>query len=599
MRYKLYLKGEPVVYLKNPVPIPQGTKKIVFLKNSGSTYVYYQTGRTYNPGKKYTIPTRTAIGKVCLNDESKMFPNERFFELFPGVPYDDETERSMAIRVGSYVLIKKIIEELKLQDVLSVKFPPADVNFLLDLAAYTIVAEDNAGQYYPAYAEEHALFTNKMKVYSDSYVSEWLRNVTASQIIESVNQWNSLRNHMDQVYISYDSTNKNSHAGDVELVEFGEAKVKAGLPIINVSLAYDVTERVPAFYESYPGSIPDVSQLDAMIEKAVAYGYKNIGFILDRGYFSKENLAHLDERGYAFIIMIKGRKSLLSDLILEKLHTFENKSSCYIDRHDVFGCTVEAPLYEKDTKKRYIHLYHNAGKGAKELYDFNEDLRRMRKVMDNAVGQCTVIPKNYEEYFTTYYEEIEVEKTVAEAGKKKKIKEKVKKFIVYEEKEEVVERQRNLCGYFAIATSRKMTAEKALSLYKSRDGSEKLFRGDKSYLGDKTLRVYSTESTETKIFVEFIALIIRSRIYTKLHDLNMSLTSRLNYLTVPAAIKELEKIIMIKLPDGKYHLSYALTKTQKTILQAFGMTEDDVNRGAVNIAETLGKERKVRNGKTT
>ena len=30
-----------------------------------------------------------------------------------------------------------------------------------------------------------------------------------------------------------------------------------------------------------------------------------------------------------------------------------------------------------------------------------------------------------------------------------------------------------LCGYFAIVTSDKMTAEEALILYKSRDGSEK------------------------------------------------------------------------------------------------------------------------------
>ena len=35
-----------------------------------------------------------------------------------------------------------------------------------------------------------------------------------------------------------------------------------------------------------------------------------------------------------------------------------------------------------------------------------------------------------------------------------------------------------------------MTAKDALILYKNRDASEKLFRGDKSYLGDKSLRIY-------------------------------------------------------------------------------------------------------------
>ena len=41
-----------------------------------------------------------------------------------------------------------------------------------------------------------------------------------------------------------------------------------------------------------------------------------------------------------------------------------------------------------------------------------------------------------------------------------------------------------------------------------------------------------------------------------------------NYMTVPAAIKELEKIEMIRQSDGGYRLAYAVTATQKEILQA-------------------------------
>ncbi|EFK31717.1 hypothetical protein HMPREF9264_1670 [Lactobacillus delbrueckii subsp. bulgaricus PB2003/044-T3-4] len=43
------------------------------------------------------------------------------------------------------------------------------------------------------------------------------------------------------------------------------------------------------------------------------------------------------------------------------------------------------------------------------------------------------------------------------------------------EREDVIERELQLCGYFAIVTSEKMTASEALNLYKSRDISEKLF----------------------------------------------------------------------------------------------------------------------------
>ena len=55
-----------------------------------------------------------------------------------------------------------------------------------------------------------------------------------------------------------------------------------------------------------------------------------------------------------------------------------------------------------------------------------------------------------------------------------------------------------------------------MELYKGRDASEKLFRGDKTYLGNQCMRVYSSESMEAKIFVEFVALIIRNRIYSYL-----------------------------------------------------------------------------------
>ena len=44
-------------------------------------------------------------------------------------------------------------------------------------------------------------------------------------------------------------------------------------------------------------------------------------------------------------------------------------------------------------------------------------------------------------------------------------------------------------------------------------------------------------------------------------------------MTVPAALRELEKIEMVRLTDNLYHMDHAVTKTQKTILNAFGMDD--------------------------
>jgi len=100
-------------------------------------------------------------------------------------------------------------------------------------------------------------------------------------------------------------------------------------------------------------------------------------------------------------------------------------------------------------------------------------------------------------------------------------------------------------GSSCIITSEKMIAAQALELYKSRDTSEKLFRGDKSYLGNKSFRVHTSESVQAKIFIEFVALIIRSRFYTCLKE-QMQKSGKKNYMTVPAAIRELEKIELIR-----------------------------------------------------
>lgn len=136
-------------------------------------------------------------------------------------------------------------------------------------------------------------------------------------------------------------------------------------------------------------------------------------------------------------------------------------------------------------------------------------------------------------------------------------------------------------------TSEKMTAEEAIDLYKSRDASEKLFRGDKSYLGNKSFRIQSNESLHAKIFVEFVALIIRNRMHTLLKE-RMQKYGKQNYLTVPAAVRELEKIEIIRQADKTYRLDHAVTATQKDILGAFGLTEHNIREQALEINKDIG-----------
>lgn len=561
--------------LKFTVPIPEIKGKIYRRKaKTGVIYVEYEYSRVYNREKKYNTPQRKPIGKVDPSDLSRMFPNENYYLFFPEeeIPEVDDSGRSACLRIGAYSVIRMIVDDYGLEGMLR-PIIGKDTGLFLDLAAYSIVCEDNAGQYYPDYAFNHPLFTENMHVYSDSKVSTFLQSLTRDQSIRFMNSWNAVHNHNDRIYISYDSTNKECDAGDIEIVEFTRnAKNNPdGDTVFNYAIGYDVDSREPLFYEDYPGSIVDVSQLRYMLMTVKGFGYQNVGFILDRGYFSEDNIRFMDSEGYPFVIMVKGQKDLVNKLILEVKGTFEDYRSCAIKEYGVYGITIKHKLYESDEKERYFHIFYSSTRNSSERSLLEQKLSRMEKALKKAEYTNYTLTGEYLKYYDPIYSN-----------------DKDPVFLGAVERVNVTEAELRLCGYFSIITADEMTAREALLRYKGRDGSEKLFRGDKSYLGNKTERVHSTESIEAKIFVEFVGLIIRNKMYTYLKDELEKSDGNPNYLTVPGAIKELEKIEMVKRTDQVYRMSRAITKTQKKVLKAFNMNARDINKTAAEIAENLG-----------
>ena len=132
-----------------------------------------------------------------------------------------------------------------------------------------------------------------------------------------------------------------------------------------------------------------------------------------------------------------------------------------------------------------------------------------------------------------------------------------------------------------------MIASQALIYYKGRDISEKLFRSDKTFIGSKSERVQSSQSISSKIFIEFVALIVRNRIYNLLKEQMLRMDTRQKYITVPAAIRELEKTEMTRRNGGSYKFDHAVTKTQKIILCSFGLDETSIRSSADEISKQL------------
>lgn len=63
-----------------------------------------------------------------------------------------------------------------------------------------------------------------------------------------------------------------------------------------------------------------------------------------------------------------------------------------------------------------------------------------------------------------------------------------------------------------------------------------------------------------------------------------------NFMTVPAAIKELEKIEMVRFGDGRYKLEHAVTKNQRLIMESFGIDTEYLLRQVALVAATLSSQ---------
>ena len=138
-----------------------------------------------------------------------------------------------------------------------------------------------------------------------------------------VSKWNEIQPEHSDIYVSYDSTNMNTKAQGIEMVEYGHAKEDSDVPQVNISYAVNHRDATPLFYEMYTGSIVDNTQCTHMVDRAKEYGYKNVGIILYRGYFGMGNIRYFDEK-------IRRKEEMVS---YEKLFKLKYDNNGYLESY--------------------------------------------------------------------------------------------------------------------------------------------------------------------------------------------------------------------------------------------------------------------------
>lgn len=541
------------------VEVPEKAKIQVSNENR---YVYLTTEKHYDPKRKFNVDKRRCIGK--LSDDDKLIPNETYFEMFPDqkhlMPAPDHSD---TIKIGLHVLYEHILDTLDLGAVIDTVYQE-NAGIVKDVASYMITEETSAIQHFENYGFDHPVFSDH--IYSDGRISELMHSMTMAKHDLFLEKWNLLHNETEGIYISYDSTNMNSAATGAKLLEYGYSKDKESpLPQINVSIGIDQTSLMPMLYELYPGSIIDNTQCQHMVNMVHKFGYRKIGFILDRGYFSEPNIHYFEDNHYDYIIMAIAGTDFVHPAVEETRLKLRDCSEYYMADYGVSGMTADYRYTINDGKCRLMHVFFNETRAAHERRIIKEKFAQYDKQLDMLVQAKTTLKKTANRYSSHYHLKYLGEYLTG-----------------YTRNKEKIDAELQDCGYFVIITSQDMTAEEALKTYRHRDTSEKLFLADKTFLGADTIRVHSDESIESKTLINFIALIIRNEIYKQTRVLYNK--SKKDF-TIPAIIRELDKIIITRDSKGKYSLRYALTKTQKDILGQFHITEKSFTKKAGELCE--------------
>ena len=526
---------------------PEGTK--VYRKGT-NVYVYHTVDSVYKKEKQYVVESRVCIGKML--DEEYMMPNENYMKhySFEGVE-EKEQEYSEALQIATMILLKKIMEDLGLTEILREVYEE-QADLLQDLVSYMIIRQTSTMHHYADFAFVHMQSSKKIR--DDSRITELFKTrIGVGEVEEFQRKWNERQTEKAGVYVGYDSTNMNTKAQGIEMAEYGHAKEKREIPQVNISYAVKQSDATPLFYEMYPGSIIDNSQCTYMVDRMRSYGYQSVGFVLDRGYVSLKNIRYFDENNYDFVMMMKLNTKATQEYLKKALFELRMKNEYYIPENGVNGMTFTGKLWETDTKTRYIHIYYDNVRGNEERNRYLDQVQEKQKQLEQKVAEKLHTEDELGAYKQTFRLKLDSYGYLES----------------YTRDEKKIKEQTDTLGFFILVTSAQMSATEALQIYRDRDSTEKLFRALKTGLEYDTYRVHSQKSLAGKTHVMFIASIVRNRLFQVLKA-NRGMDKK-NF-TVPAALSELEKVVAIKdNKDGKYVRRYGLTSKQKKILRPFGI----------------------------
>jgi hypothetical protein len=559
------------LYYEIEVKIPSKCIIKTTSKNGNFKYVYYLIRAYRDPIKKQNRNDRVCIGRSI--NSKLMNPNGKYYELFPNEVKPEIAKINLnkpinILSFGNYYLFDNIIETLKIKSLL--ERANLDTKVVLPLAQF-ILDESATMNKADRYFKANCSYCSSSLI--SQRTSEVFQSISDDEIHRFLSLW--INSQQEEDCIAVDSTNIYSHSKNITLLDFGYNKEDNGLRQLHLVMAYGLNSELPICYELTDGSLTDKASFKNIRDRFYKKGLNIKRWVLDGGYFYKLHIESFKDNFEEFIIPIPKNDAILKRTILEKAGTFENYSSrvnlnAYkkSDNDNTYG--VVLPYNDDYNMLLYVSDYRKSTE-ITEFYkkiDLKLNQLELLSAQEYLSHQDIEVLGNLKDFFN--FEVIEVGDYL--------------KLSSYSTNNLNIENHVKTLGYFAFMTnSKNETKESGLLWYNKRVKVEGAFDNLLNRISLRRLGTHSDITTNAKIFIGFISLIVKTfmdykfRDYKLMYD-TLSSSKKAKYVNLDnmSTLDLLDELALIQLFNyNGYHntLKDTITKKQRIILELFNLSE--------------------------
>ena len=531
---------------------PKGNR--VLLRSRKCTYVYYFTRRWYDRERGKTVDDRVSVGKLCPDGET-MWPNDRWYEISAGASGAAPAPREVAKyrNVGVYLGIRAACERIGLLGAMRAALP-GQWDRLLALVTYVIDDRQACAQLFTGWCYHN--YCGFARPFSDSTVSglyaelaelDWGRGDLMERFHE---EYLRAVPHEGGLAVALDGTNGPDRPGGNAYRAYGHPKSgKKGVPQVNQALVVDEMTGIPLHAEDFCGSLLDMTETPATVERIRTLGFERLLFAVDSGYATRDCAGAFTERGYEFTVMAPSHYDACKDAMARKSREVR-KESCYIPDEDCYGCATGGVECLGGTYD--VHLFFDASRAKDEVDAIHQKAKALLALANERVRYTDKSGDSFAPCVTV----TKVPKD-PETGK------------TYRAEPDSAHFQAEIdgAGYFAVVSSPGHTSGQVLRTQRLRERAEKSLGRYNSSFGMMATGTQGTNTYVGKTFMGFLALVACESFRWYTRELSKG------HQTCALQLSELRKVQCYRDSGGAGRLATGLTKTQKDIFACLGMDE--------------------------